>query len=80
MSKNKETVSSKQQANELRKPYVEVISVNFDEKNPGQGYFELDWNKHFIEQLYEAGYSGSTDEEVVDQWFTELCRNIAEEV
>jgi hypothetical protein len=27
-------------------------------------------------QLRSAGYTGSTDEEIVDTWFSELCRNV----
>jgi hypothetical protein len=30
-------------------------------------------------QLRTAGYPGNTDEETVDIWFTELCRNVGAE-
>jgi len=43
------------------------------------GFFELDWNEYFVLQLRTAGYSGTTEEEVVDQWFSELCRNVGAE-
>ena len=42
-------------------------------------FFELDWNQYFVEHLRTNGFRGTTDEEVVDQWFQELCRNIATE-
>ena len=31
-------------------------------------------------KLEEAGYSGKDENEIVDAWFTTLCRGIAEEV
>lgn len=73
-------LSEKEQATAKNEPYVRVISVNFSDDNPGNGYFELEWNQIFIKQLLEAGYSGQTEEEIVDSWFTNLCRNIADEV
>ena len=36
-------------------------------------------NKHFVAKLEEAGYS-KDENEIVDAWFTTLCRGIAEEV
>lgn len=58
-------------------PWVDVIKTTFeDPKNPGAGYFELDWNEPFVKQLIEAGYSGRTDDEIVDMWFNDLCRGV----
>ena len=47
--------------------------------NIRNGFFELDWNEYFVLQLRSAGYTGETDEVIVDQWFTELCRNLGAE-
>ena len=30
-------------------------------------------------QLRTAGYTGDSDEAIVDQWFSELCRNVGAE-
>lgn len=58
-------------------PYVEVIKLSIpNPKDPTTGYFELDWNAAFIQSLRDAGYSGREEEEVVDQWFNELCRGV----
>lgn len=76
----KEALSEKDKATARGEPYVKVIEVNIDQENPGQGYFELDWNQLFIRQLLEAGYSGQNEEEIIDSWFTNLCRGIAEDV
>lgn len=61
---------------ESNEPWVNVVSTNFDEGNPKQGFMELEWNQAFIEFLREHGYQGSKEEEVVDKWFTDLCKNI----
>jgi hypothetical protein len=57
-------------------PWVNVVNTNFDGENPNQGFMELEWNKPFIDFLRKHGYEGATDEEVVDKWFTDLCKNI----
>lgn len=62
-------------------PWVKVINVQFvDPKNPSTGFMELDWNNLFVASLIEAGYSGRTDEDVVDMWFTDLCRGVTKEI
>lgn len=60
-----------------QEPWVSVLSVELNPKDPSQGNFELDWNDLFIEQLKNAGYFAKTDDEIVDMWFTSLCQGIA---
>ena len=57
-------------------PYVEVLGIDVDTTDPGQGAFELDWNDIFIAKLVKAGYKGRDDAQIVDQWFQEICRNV----
>ena len=71
--------TAKDIATEAGEPYIKVLDTNVDPKNPKYGYFELDWNQHFVENLKEHGFSGNTDEEVVDHWFSVLCNTIADE-
>ena len=67
----------KEIATEKGEPWVAVVETGFaDPKNPNTGFFELDWNKAFVEQLIEAGYSGRTDEDVIDLWFNDICRGV----
>tara|TARA_R110000851_G_scaffold95866_3_gene208136 strand:+ start:421 stop:777 length:357 start_codon:yes stop_codon:yes gene_type:complete len=67
----------KEKADEAGEPYIDVVETIFeDPKNPGSGYFELDWNDIFVKSLTEAGYSGRTDDEVVNMWFDDLCRGV----
>jgi len=57
-------------------PYVAVLNIDFDNKNPSNGYFELDFNEHFVEYLANNGYNGIEPEEIVNEWFSDLCKNI----
>jgi hypothetical protein len=66
-------------ATETGEPYVEVISMDIDPKDPGQGSFELDWNDKFVANLVRAGYQGKTDQDIVDNWFRTICRNVVME-
>lgn len=71
--------SPKEKAEELGEPYIAVISVDLDPDNIGNGSFELDWNDKFIANLVRAGYQGKTDQQLIDQWFNGICRNIINE-
>ena len=73
----KEHKSDKELATEKELPYVNVIGFDLDKGNPSQGAFELDWNIYFINQLRGEGYQGKTDEDVVDNWFQKVCKNVA---
>lgn len=72
-------LSPKELATENKEPYIAVLDTKVNEENPRNGFFELDWNEYFIVQLRDAGYYGETDEELVDRWFQDLCRNIGNE-
>ena len=66
-------------ATERGEPWVEVISMEIDKDNPGQGSFELDWNDKFVANLIRAGYQGKTDQDIVDNWFRSICQNVVME-
>jgi hypothetical protein len=57
-------------------PYVGVLKTNFNPAKPKNGWFELDWNQKFVDDLVTAGYTGEKDEDVVNKWFNDLCRNV----
>ena len=69
----------KAQATKDKKPWVAVLDTQVNPDNIKNGFFELDWNNEFIEQLLDAGYTGETNEEIVDQWFKDLARNVLED-
>ena len=66
----------KELATEAGEPWVEVIGMDIDPTDPGQGAFELDWNDKFGANLVRAGYQGKTDQDIVDNWFKNVCRNV----
>ena len=72
-------LTPKELATENREPWVAVLETHVNKDNIRNGFFELDWNEYFVLQLRAAGYSGETDESIVDQWFSELCRNLGGE-
>jgi len=69
----------KERATEKKEPWVAVLETHVNKDNLRNGFFELDWNEYFVLQLRTAGYIGETEEEVVDEWFSELCRNLGTE-
>jgi hypothetical protein len=74
--------SEKDVATERGEPYVAILSMEIDPENMQQGAFELDWNDKFVSNLIRAGYQMSpkdTDADIVDRWFTAVCRNIVME-
>jgi hypothetical protein len=72
-------VRKKRQPKVHEEPNVEIKKIVFDYNNPAIGSFELDWNHEFISMLKNNGYHGSTEEEIVNRWFTELCKTVASE-
>ena len=62
-------------------PWVNVLDVQVNKDNIRNGFFELDWNKHFIEQLIKEGYGEEADpeEEIVDRWFRDIVYNMLQE-
>jgi len=71
--------TEKEMATERKEPWVSVLNTHVNPDNIRNGFFELDWNEYFVLQLRTAGYTGDSDEAVVDSWFSELCRNVGAE-
>lgn len=78
-SSPEENKTEKEKATALKQSYIAVVDTKFDPKNPTKGYFELDWNSYFIEELKNAGYTGISEEEIVDKWFNNICQNVVDE-
>ena len=79
----KKTVVKKKSATSTKtkseKPWVKVLNMDVNPDNPKNGFFELDWNKEFVNMLQQNGYKGDTEEQIVDKWFQTLCRTIGNE-
>ena len=69
----------KAQATKDKKPWVAVLDTQVNPDNIKNGFFELDWNNEFIEQLIDAGYSGEEPEHIVDAWFRTIATQMLEE-
>ena len=66
-------------ATEKGEPWVAVLDTQVNPDNIRNGFFELDWNNEFIEQLIDAGYKGETPEQIVDAWFRTIVIQMLEE-
>ena len=69
-------VTPKALATKAGEPFVEVLSIDINPEDPGAGSFDLDWNDIFVARLVKAGYQGKTDQDIVDNWFRAVCRNV----
>jgi len=71
--------SAKELATEKGEAYVNILSMEVDPNDISNGAFELDWNEKFVADLVRHGYMMNpkdTDSDIVDRWFTQVCRNI----
>lgn len=70
VAKEKEIATSKDE------PWFKLIDMDIDYNTLTGGSFEFDWNEQFIIRLVRLGYVGKEDGDLVDQWFTDVCRNV----
>jgi hypothetical protein len=71
--------TEKEIVTEKGEPWVQILSMEVDPNNIQNGAFELDWNDKFVANLIRAGYQmdpKDTDADIVDRWFTAVCRNV----
>ena len=71
--------TEKEIATEKGEPWIQILSMEVDPENIGNGAFELDWNEKFVADLVRHGYmmdKNDTDADIIDRWFTAVCRNI----
>ena len=62
-----------------KQPYVAVVNSTYDPSEGTGGFaFEFDWNDLWIEELKSNGYQGFTDDQIVQRWFEDVCRGVAE--
>jgi len=66
----------KQSATLRQEPWIGIIDQGFDQSQGIDGvFFEMDWNSYWIEFLHLHGYVGHTEEQIVEQWFTDVCKS-----
>ena len=62
----------------LEEPFVRVAKIETDPTNPAYGGIIFDYNNAFVLYLEEHGYGPHPDhDDTVNEWFNELCKNIA---
>jgi hypothetical protein len=68
-------------ATRKKEPWVNVIDVKVNQDNVRNGFFEMDWNEYFIQELIRNGYGLEADpeEEIVDRWFRDIVFNMLSE-
>lgn len=69
----------KKRKKEGSEPWVEIVSEKYDEISK-QVEIKLDWNKAFITMLRKNGYTGSSEQEIVDKYFKRLSEDIAKDI
>ena len=67
---------NKKGSKKSEEPMVKVLNLNVNPENPRNGFFELDWNDEFVAMLSAKGYTGESDESVVNGWFNDVCRTV----
>ena len=71
--------AEKEAATKAGEPWVAVLDTQVNPENIRNGFFELDWNNEFVEQLIDAGYSGENQELIVDAWWKTIVSQMLEE-
>jgi hypothetical protein len=71
-----QSVRDKKVAELREEPWVEVKHMEVNPEDVKQGYMELDWNDQFVAMLHAQGYTGESDESVVNKWFNDICRTV----
>ncbi len=76
---NDSKLSPKEIATKRKEPWVDVVGFKVNQDNIRNGFYELDWNEYFINELKKEGYGfdGDPEEEIVSRWFRDICTNAA---
>lgn len=71
---------NKQVATIKKEPYITIINTEFNPRLGMSGLeFEFDWNEFWIKELVENGYVGYNEDQIIQQWFEDLCRSVIAE-
>ena len=68
--------AEKKIADLLNEPWVAIVDEGLDpHAGPSGFYFVFDWNDAWIAMLRHYGYEGSSEDELMEKWFGDVCRN-----
>lgn len=83
LSKKRNKISDLEYEKELatlnKKPWFKIKDVIFKDNNPAVGTLDIEWNTFFIQFLTDNGYTGETEEDIVNKWISELAATIIQE-
>ena len=71
--------TDKELATERGEAYFMITRMEIDPNDINAGSFEFDWNDKMVADLIRHGYQmdpKDTDADIVDRWFTAVCRNV----
>jgi hypothetical protein len=72
---------TKEAANATKRPWISVVKMNIvDPTKISEIEMEFDWNEYFIQELRDSGYTGKEDEDLIEQWFHDLCHGIIADI
>lgn len=58
-------------------PWFKIIGGEHVNNGPNATMaFELDWNDEFVRDLEKQGWTAATDDQIVNLWFEEACRQM----
>jgi hypothetical protein len=75
----KSKLTPKELATKRKEPYIKVLNTHVNANNPHFGFFEFDWNDYFIEMLQSHGYTGKSEEQIVEAWYVDICKAVLAE-
>jgi hypothetical protein len=76
-------LTAKEKATLANESYISIVNMELDPNDISSGSISFDWNDKFIINLIKSGYKKKpedTDADLVDRWFTNLCRNVVLEI
>jgi len=79
---NKIELSAKEIATANNEPYIAIVDLKINPNDINSGEIKLDWNDKFVLDCIRCGYkikNDDTDADIVDRWYTQLCKNIVME-
>lgn len=59
-------------------PYIRIVGEKFDPVNGLE--LEFDWNNEFVKLLRDTGYTGTSDESIVQKWLQVFAQDCADKV
>lgn len=75
-----QTEYEKQTATIKKEPFITILNTSYNPQLSVSGLeFEFDWNEFWIKELVDNGYVGYNEDQIIQQWFEDLCRSVVTE-